>query len=108
MKASIFAIVGLALAAAPAALADPVPAVSDGEGVYMARCNMCHGTGMGGAPLMEKLATLEPADVVEKMTHGTMAAMSAGISEENKRDIAVFLTKKPMAAEGDLPAVAVE
>jgi mono/diheme cytochrome c family protein len=104
MKLSV-AILGLGLLAAPAAFADPAPAVSDGEAVFAARCNFCHGTGQGGAPLMDKLAALEPAAVVEKLTTGTMSAMAAGISDENKRDIAVYLTKKPLAAAGDLPAV---
>ncbi len=105
MRASIAALAGLGLFAAPAAFAEPQPGVSEGEAIYQARCNMCHGTGMGGAPLMEKLKTLEPTDVVAKMTSGTMAPMSAGISPENLRDIAVYVTNKPLAADGDLPAV---
>lgn len=106
MKAYIAALTGLGLLAAPAAFADPRPGVAEGEALYQARCNMCHGTGMGGAPLMDKLSTLEPTDVVAKMSTGTMAPMSAGISPENLRDIAVFVTKKPLDADGDLPAVA--
>jgi polyvinyl alcohol dehydrogenase (cytochrome) len=103
MKLTSAIILGLGLAAAPAAFAGP--AVSDGESLFAARCNMCHGSGMGGAPLTEKLAALDPKAVVEKLTGGTMAPMAAGISDENKRDIAVFLTKKPLAAEGGLPEV---
>lgn len=108
MRATIAALAGLGLFAAPTAFADPQPGVGEGEAIYQARCNMCHGTGMGGAPLMDKLATLEPADVVEKMATGTMAPMSAGISPENLRDIAVYVTKKPLPADGDLPAVGLE
>lgn len=105
MKACFAALTGLGLLAATPAFADPLPGVGEGEALFQARCNMCHGTGMGGAPLMDKLASLEPADVVAKMSTGTMAPMSAGISPENQRDIAVFVTKKPLAADGDLPAV---
>ncbi len=108
MKACLSALTGLGLLVAPAAFADPLPGVSEGESLYQARCAMCHGTGMGGAPLMEKLATLEPVDVVAKMATGTMAPMSAGISPENLRDIAAYVTKKPLPADGDLPAVAAE
>lgn len=108
MKACFAALTGLGLLAASPAFADPLPGVGEGEALYQARCNMCHGTGMGGAPLMEKLASLEPVDVVTKLSTGTMAPMSAGISPENLRDIAVYVTKKPLAADGDLPAVAVE
>ena len=108
MKACFAALTGFGLLAASPAFADPLPGVGEGEALYQARCNMCHGTGMGGAPLMGKLASLEPVDVVAKLSTGTMAPMSAGISPENLRDIAVYVTKKPLAADGDLPAVAVE
>lgn len=81
------------------------PAVQAGAGLYQARCAMCHAAGVGGAPLIEKLAMLDPADIVEKTVDGTMAPMSAGLSVEDKRNIAVFLTKKALPADGDLPAV---
>ena len=104
MKLTSVAVLGLAVLAAPAAFAGP----AEGGGLFEARCKMCHGTGMGGAPLMDKLATLEPDAIVEKTTNGTMAAMAAGMSDADKRDIAVFLTKKSMPAKGDLPEVKAE
>src|SRR5262249_30236652 len=97
------AVLGLAVVAVPAAFAEPGPV--EGQAVFEARCKMCHGTGMGGAPLMEKLATLEAPAVVDKLTNGTMAPMASGLSETDKRDIAVFLTKKGLPASGDLPEV---
>jgi cytochrome c5 len=87
-------VLGTALLAAPTALAQPGPDAAAGEGVYQARCNMCHGTGLSGAPLMEKLSTLTPAAIVEKMTTGTMAPMSAGISDADKASIAAFIASK--------------
>jgi mono/diheme cytochrome c family protein len=104
LSAVAFALAGLT--AAPVAFA--TPAVADGQALYQARCAMCHGTGMGGAPLMEKLATLDPLAVVEKMTTGTMAAMASGISDANKRDIAVFITRKDLPAKDGLPAVSAQ
>lgn len=101
MKFAFAAIVGVCVVTAPAAFAGP----GQGEEIYEARCKMCHGSGMGGAPLAEKIAALEPSAVVEKMTSGTMAPMSAGISDEDKRNIAVFLTKKALPAAGGLPEV---
>lgn len=101
MRIKLAALAGLVLAAAPAALADGAA----GKAIFDARCNMCHGTGMGGAPLMDKMATLEPAAVVEKLTTGTMAPMAGGISPENLRDIAAYVTKKPLPAKDGLPAV---
>lgn len=77
--------------ASPAAFADPE---GQGEGLFQARCNMCHGTGMGGAPLMEKLSTLSADAIVEKLTTGTMAPMAAGLSDSDKKEIAVFIGKK--------------
>lgn len=106
MKAAFAAMAGLSLMAAPAALADP--AVGDGGALYEARCKMCHATGMGGAPLVEKMATLDPAYVVDKLTSGTMSAMASGISAENKRDIAVFLTRKSLPAQDGMPEVKAE
>jgi polyvinyl alcohol dehydrogenase (cytochrome) len=103
MRIKSAAFIGLALAAAPAALAEPN--VAEGKALYDARCAMCHASGMGGAPLMDKLASLEPTAVVEKLTTGTMAPMAGGISPENLRNIAVFLTKKPLPAKDGLPAV---
>jgi cytochrome c5 len=98
----VFAVMALVAAGlAPAAFAD----AAAGQAVFEMRCKMCHGTGMGGAPLLDKMAALEPAAVLEKTTTGTMAAMSSGLSDEDKRNIAVFVTKKPLPADGALPAV---
>ncbi|MEZ5938882.1 MAG: cytochrome c [Hyphomonadaceae bacterium] len=94
MFRTVAALAGLVVLAAPAALAD----AAAGEGVYQARCNMCHGTGMGGAPLTEKLKALEAPAIVEKLTTGTMAPMAAGLTDQDKHDIADFLTKKDDAA----------
>lgn len=105
MKSAFATVVGFSLIAASAAFADPVPSVQEGAALYEARCKMCHATGMGGAPLIDQMAELTPDVVVEKITNGTMAPMASGISPENKRDIAVFLTKKPLPAQDGMPAV---
>lgn len=101
MKLTSIAVLGLGLVATPAAFAGP----AEGAGLYEARCRMCHETALNNAPLIEKLAVLEPAAVVEKMTTGTMSVMSSGLTEQDKRDIAVFLTRKGLPASGDLPEV---
>jgi polyvinyl alcohol dehydrogenase (cytochrome) len=94
----VLAVAGFIVFGATAAAAQPGPDAAAGEGLYQARCAMCHASGMGGAPLTDKLAVLEPAAVVEKLTSGTMVAMASGLTDENKRDIAQFLTKKPVPA----------
>jgi cytochrome c5 len=98
-----FALLGLGLMAAPVAFAEPGPA--EGGQVFEARCKMCHGSGLNNAPLVDKLAALEPAAIVEKLTNGTMSAMASGLSDEDKRNIAVFLTHKGLPAAGSLPEV---
>lgn len=100
-------VLGLAVLAAPA-LADPGPA--EGAALYQARCAMCHASGLANAPLIEKLATLENDRIVEALTTPVpmMAGVVGGLTEQDKRDIAVYLTKKSMPAKGDLPEVKAE
>jgi cytochrome c5 len=100
MRLMTAAALGLGLIAAPA-FAGP----TEGAGLYDARCKMCHATALNNAPPIEKLAALEPAVVVDKLTTGTMAVMASGLTEQDKRDIAVYLTKKGLPASGDLPEV---
>jgi cytochrome c553 len=101
------AVLGLALLAAPA-FAEPGPA--EGGALYEARCKMCHGSGLANAPLIEKLATLENDKIVDSLTNPVpmMAGAVGGLSDADKRNIAVFLTKKTMPAKGDLPEVKAE
>ncbi len=100
-------LLGLALLAAPA-FAEPGPA--EGAAVFETRCKACHSGGIPTAPTVDKLALLENDKIVDVLTNptGMMASMVGGISDEDKRNIAVFLTKKPMAAQDGLPAVAAE
>lgn len=100
-------LLGLAVLAAPA-FAEPGPA--EGAALYQARCAMCHASGLANAPLIEKLATLENDKIVESLTTPVpmMASVVNGLTEQDKRDIAVFLTKKSMPAKGDLPEVKAE
>jgi mono/diheme cytochrome c family protein len=105
-------VVGLGLVAAPAAFADG----KVGEELYAARCNTCHSAGVGGAPPTDKLKTAAPESIVEKLTTGTMQYMAAGLSDQDKRDIAEFLTgtapaaaapaEAPTPAAGETPAAA--
>jgi len=97
-------VVGLVVFAAPA-LAEPGP--TEGASLYQARCVMCHASGLANAPLIEKLATLDNERIVAALTNPVpmMAGVVGGLSEQDKRNIAVFLTKKSMPAAGDLPEV---
>jgi mono/diheme cytochrome c family protein len=87
--------------AAAAAATSTLPAAvaaaqAPGESIFMARCNGCHGTGAGGAPAVNVLATKEPGFIVEALTTGKMARMGAALSAEDKNNVAMYLTKKPI------------
>jgi mono/diheme cytochrome c family protein len=71
-------------------------AQSPGQATFTARCNACHGAGVNGAPAVSVLATKEPGAIVEALTTGKMAAMGASLSAEDKANVAMFLTKKPV------------
>jgi mono/diheme cytochrome c family protein len=71
-------------------------AQAPGQATFMGRCNGCHGSGRNGAPAVEVLATKAPADIVTALTTGKMAAMGAALSAEDKANVAMFLTKKPV------------
>lgn len=100
------AFIGLAILAAPSALAGP----AEGGAIYEQRCKMCHATGMANAPLIEKLATLDNQKIIDALTTPVpmMAGVVGGLSDEDKRNIAVFLTKKSLPASGSLPEVKAE
>jgi cytochrome c553 len=100
-------VLGFAVLAAPA-FAEPGPA--EGAAIYQARCTMCHASGLANAPLIDKLATLENDKIVEALTNPVpmMAGVVGGLTDEDKRNIAVYLTKKTMPAKGDLPEVKAE
>ena len=65
---------------------------------------------MANAPLVEKLATYENQKVLDALNTPIpmMAGAVNGMSDEDKRNVAVFLTKKSMAAANGLPEVVAE
>ena len=65
---------------------------------------------MAGAPLVEKLATFDNEKIIQALTTPVpmMAGAVSGMSDEDKRNVAVFLTKKSLPAEGSLPEVKAE
>jgi mono/diheme cytochrome c family protein len=72
-------------------------ALAAGEATFMGRCNGCHGSGRNGAPAVEVLATKTPAEVVAALSPGgKMAGMGANLSAEDKANVAMYLTKKPV------------
>jgi mono/diheme cytochrome c family protein len=82
-----------ALLLAPVAVAEGDPVA--GEALFKQRCTLCHMDVEEAAPSVEQLKALEPAAVVEKMTTGSMAPMSAGLSDADKASIAAWLKAPP-------------
>ncbi len=97
-------LLGLAVLAAPA-FAEPGPA--EGGALYDVRCKMCHSGGIPTAPAQDKLALLDNDKIVDVLANptGMMASAVGGLSDEDRRNIAVYLTGKTMPAKGDLPEV---
>jgi cytochrome c553 len=101
------AAIGFAVLTAPA-FAEP--GVTEGAAIYESKCKMCHGTGMANAPLIDKLNTLDNDTIIKALTTPVpmMAGVVGGLTEEDKRNVAVFLSHKTLAASGDLPEVKAE
>jgi len=95
MRASlnVILIAVLALAAVPA-----VAAPSDGAALFAAQCAACHGAEAGDAPAKSDLAKRTPDEVVKTLTTGSMQYMAAGLSPDDIRAIAVYLTGKTPSA----------
>ena len=67
-------------------------------------------TGMAKAPLVEVLATYDNEKIIAALNAPVpmMAGAVGGMSDEDKRNVAVFLTKKSLPASGALPEVKAE
>ncbi len=91
-------ITGLAIVtiSATIALAQP-PAAPDGAALYDRRCKMCHEPAQDRAPGREQLGYKTQAELVTAM-NTTMAPMSGGLSDLDKRAIAAFLSPQTAAS----------
>ncbi len=77
---------------AVSAFAAPAP---DGSALYKARCAVCHeGKPQQHMPTHDELVARTPEAVVKAMFEGAMVPQSAGLSEEEGRAIARYITAK--------------
>src|SRR6266478_1226428 len=67
------------------------------------RCASCHDTAKNGAPDRYTLNRHTPEEVLAKMNTGSMASFAQGLSEFEKRVIAVYIGGRPLgsSASGD-------
>lgn len=103
----------LASIAAPAALrAQPPPATGDmahpqgtnaGIFAFTGHCAGCHDVGKDGAPDRYALNRATPEEVLASITTGKMAPFAEGLTEYEKRVVAVYVGGRPLgaAAQGD-------
>jgi polyvinyl alcohol dehydrogenase (cytochrome) len=86
------------LLAIPAALC-LIAAPPDGAALYKARCAACHdGAPQGRMPGRSELAAKTPEFIFDAMFHGAMTQQAAGLSQEEGRAVARYLTGKEFAA----------
>lgn len=90
-------LVGVVAVFAPAVLAVPasgqtVAAVDRGAAIFTERCKECHEAGDERAPSRQMLAAKTPDEIVVSLTTGPMAPIAEGLTPEDKRAVAAFLT----------------
>ena len=76
--------------------------------LYESQCAVCHGTdsGVPNAVSREALRALSPERVLEALTNGPMVPNASGLSDEQKRGLAQFLTGRPFGSAADRSAEA--
>jgi polyvinyl alcohol dehydrogenase (cytochrome) len=87
------------LAVATTAFAQQAP---NGEAVYTATCAACHSQSTAGnnTPGREALRQLSPEAIVTALTVGRMTIQAIGLSDDERRAVAEFLTGKKVTPPG--------
>jgi polyvinyl alcohol dehydrogenase (cytochrome) len=76
-------------------------AVPDGEALYNKRCGVCHdGKAQPRMPSRRELTARTPESVYQAMFGGVMVSQATGLSSEEGRAIALFITGKEFGAGG--------
>ncbi|MDB5453141.1 MAG: hypothetical protein JWO33_1719, partial [Caulobacteraceae bacterium] len=65
--------------------------------IFDERCKFCHDPAVDRAPSREALRQRSPESIVEALTRGVMQPMAAGLSAEEIRGLAVYLSGRPLA-----------
>ncbi len=105
MKLAIATLMSLGLLAVPAAVADPIRDIAAVEAIVRDRCQMCHMEEEDAAPALGTVKQLEAAAIADMLITGSMSSLTPDLSDQTKREIAVYLSGKPLPASGDLPEV---
>ncbi|MDJ0760849.1 MAG: PQQ-binding-like beta-propeller repeat protein [Woeseiaceae bacterium] len=76
-----------------------------GAALYAQNCNSCHNGTVPKAPHITFLEMLSPAAILKTMNEGIMMAQAEGLSGEQRRQVAEYITQSP-ADEEMAPAYA--
>jgi polyvinyl alcohol dehydrogenase (cytochrome) len=100
--AAATAIAALLMAAGLAGVAvsqqpPPQPAGGDAASVFDARCKNCHDPAKDRAPSRESLAQRTPDNIVAALSTGVMKTFADGLSPDQVRGLAVYITGKPLS-----------
>ena len=74
----------------------------DAAQLFGERCSVCHDDPKGRAPGRAYLSSRLPSEVVYALSRGVMRQQAAGLSGDQVRALAVFLTGRPIDAEPDV------
>ncbi|MBS0331148.1 MAG: PQQ-binding-like beta-propeller repeat protein, partial [Proteobacteria bacterium] len=93
-------------ALAAAAVAAPLAAhaqgnAAAGETVFNGRCKGCHDPAIERAPSKATLAAYPAAQIVDALTNGVMKPMASGLSDEDKANVAAYLTAAAQAPSNE-------
>jgi polyvinyl alcohol dehydrogenase (cytochrome) len=97
-RAATLAVLAVCAAIGLPAKADPAP---DGKALFQERCSGCHTDKIGRAPAVFYLATRLPSEIFYTLTKGEMREQAAGLTGDQLKSIASFLTGRPMEPEPD-------
>jgi len=70
-----------------------------GEDIYGRRCAVCHDHARDRIPLRIIIERKSPEGVIAALTRGPMRPMAAGLSENDIKEVAIYLTGKPLGLE---------
>ncbi|MBU1374807.1 MAG: cytochrome c [Alphaproteobacteria bacterium] len=87
------AALAFAMLAAPASGEAVAPTVRGGA-IFAERCKECHDPGDDRAPPRAVLATKTVDEIVAALTTGPMAPVAEGLTPDDKRAVATYLTAK--------------
>jgi polyvinyl alcohol dehydrogenase (cytochrome) len=95
---------GVAQAQSPDVAASQPAPPDPAQALFMERCSGCHDQPASRAPATAYLATRLPTEIVYTLTRGEMRKQAEGLSIDQIRSLAAFLTHRPMDVEPALDA----